>query len=65
MWTWGYILQQVIVGSGLIWRLYMLYVSFIEILGAEPSRTDNCPEVIGRMEVEHARKLEGAERDAV
>lgn len=32
MWTWGYILQQAIVGSGLIWSLYMLYASFMEIL---------------------------------
>ena len=35
MWTWGYILQQAIVGSGLIWGLYMLYASFMEILENE------------------------------
>ena len=31
MWTWGYILQQAIVGSGLIWGLYMLYATWRSI----------------------------------
>lgn len=35
MWTWGYILQQAIVGSGLIWSLYMLYASFMGMLEDE------------------------------
>lgn len=28
MWTWGYITQQVIVGFGLLWSIYMLYATW-------------------------------------